>query len=135
MDRREWLRSAALIAAGVVAADQLELVERLGWKRRFFPGATLLGERADWLWRSVRQRGPSVIHVTSEDALSEVVRAFGGEFATDRPATEHLWASRAGAVLGVPVYTHLSVKIPTPADGGWQMMCDAHNPRLVRMTA
>ena len=39
MNRREWLRGAALISAGVVAADQLDLVERLGWKRRFFAGA------------------------------------------------------------------------------------------------
>lgn len=39
MNRREWLRGAALIGAGVVAADQLELLDRLGWKRRFFAGA------------------------------------------------------------------------------------------------
>lgn len=38
MNRREFARRAALIVAGVAAADQLELVEKLGWKRRFFPG-------------------------------------------------------------------------------------------------
>ena len=39
MNRREWLRGAALISAGVVAADQLDLLDRLGWTRRFFAGA------------------------------------------------------------------------------------------------
>lgn len=36
MDRRQFLRNAAIIAAGVVAADQLELLERLA-PRRIFP--------------------------------------------------------------------------------------------------
>lgn len=36
MDRRAFLRNAGLLAAGVVAANQLEVVERLGWRRRFF---------------------------------------------------------------------------------------------------
>lgn len=38
MNRRAFFRNASLLAAGAVAADQLELVERLGWKRRFFAG-------------------------------------------------------------------------------------------------
>jgi hypothetical protein len=38
MNRRDFLRRSALITAGVVAADQLELVERLGWTRKLFPG-------------------------------------------------------------------------------------------------
>lgn len=38
MNRRQFLRNASLAAAGVVAADQLELIERLGWTRRLFPG-------------------------------------------------------------------------------------------------
>lgn len=38
MHRRDFLRRASLLAAGVVAADQLDLVERLGWRRRFFSG-------------------------------------------------------------------------------------------------
>jgi hypothetical protein len=38
MERRDFFRRAALVAAGVVAADQLDLLERLTWKRRFFPG-------------------------------------------------------------------------------------------------
>lgn len=38
MNRRDLLRRASLLAAGAVAADQLELIERLGWTRRLFPG-------------------------------------------------------------------------------------------------
>jgi hypothetical protein len=40
MNRRDFLRRAALIAAGAVAADQLDLIERLGWRRKLFPGWT-----------------------------------------------------------------------------------------------
>jgi hypothetical protein len=40
MNRRDFLRRSALIAAGAVAADQLELIERLGWRRKFFAGWT-----------------------------------------------------------------------------------------------
>lgn len=38
MNRRDFLQRAGLIAAGAVAADQLDLLDRLGWRRRFFPG-------------------------------------------------------------------------------------------------
>lgn len=38
MNRRDFLRRAALVAAGAVAADQVELLDRLGWKRRLFAG-------------------------------------------------------------------------------------------------
>jgi hypothetical protein len=38
MDRRQFLRRAALVASGAVAADQLELLDRLGWVRRWFAG-------------------------------------------------------------------------------------------------
>jgi hypothetical protein len=38
MDRRDFLRRASLVAAGLVAADQLELLERLMFKRRLWPG-------------------------------------------------------------------------------------------------
>lgn len=37
MDRRLFLRNAALLAAGVIAADQVEIVERLAHQRRLFP--------------------------------------------------------------------------------------------------
>jgi hypothetical protein len=38
MNRRDFLRRASLVAAGAVAADQLDLIERLGWRRKLFPG-------------------------------------------------------------------------------------------------
>lgn len=38
IDRREFLRRSGLIAAGVVAADQLELLERLMHKKVFTTG-------------------------------------------------------------------------------------------------
>lgn len=38
MERREFLRRSTLIAAGVVAADQLEILDRLGWTRTLFSG-------------------------------------------------------------------------------------------------
>src|SRR6185503_5767847 len=39
LQRREFLRRMGLVAAGVVAADQLDLLDRLGWTRKFFPSA------------------------------------------------------------------------------------------------
>lgn len=39
MNRREWLQKAAVVAAGVVAADQLDLLERLAPRRLYFRGA------------------------------------------------------------------------------------------------
>lgn len=36
MNRRDFLARASLIAAGAVAADQMELIDRLGWKRSLF---------------------------------------------------------------------------------------------------
>lgn len=38
MNRREWLRNATLIAAGAVALDQLEVLERLAPRRLYFAG-------------------------------------------------------------------------------------------------
>lgn len=38
MNRRLFLRHAALLTASVVAADQMDIVERLGWTRRLFAG-------------------------------------------------------------------------------------------------
>lgn len=35
MNRREWLRNATLLAAGVIAADQLELLDRLAPRSLF----------------------------------------------------------------------------------------------------
>lgn len=39
MNRRLFLRNAAILAAGAVAADQLDLLDRIGWQRTLFPGA------------------------------------------------------------------------------------------------
>jgi hypothetical protein len=41
VNRREFLRRAAVVAAGSVAVDQLELLDRLGWKRTLFASAPL----------------------------------------------------------------------------------------------
>lgn len=74
MDRRAFLRGASLIAAGV-AVDQLELVERLGWTRRFFPGW-----RADeWSVTADGWPGPyagNTVYVTvsGHDAMGVVIR-------------------------------------------------------------
>jgi hypothetical protein len=38
MDRRAFLRRASLVAAGTVAADQLDILDRLGCVRSLFPG-------------------------------------------------------------------------------------------------
>jgi hypothetical protein len=38
MDRRRFFRNSAILAAGLVAADQLELLDRLGWERKLFSG-------------------------------------------------------------------------------------------------
>lgn len=46
MNRRAFLRNIALIGGGVVAADQLELLDRLGWVRTMFPSAGLQSGRA-----------------------------------------------------------------------------------------
>lgn len=45
MNRRDWLRRAALIATGAVAADQLELLERLTSPRVF--SSIDMGENLD----------------------------------------------------------------------------------------
>lgn len=39
MNRRDFLRNAAIIAGGFIAADQLELLERLAPRRLYFNGA------------------------------------------------------------------------------------------------
>jgi len=48
MNRRDFLRRASLIAAGIVAADQLELLEKLSWKRTMFPSGQL-DNTQDWM--------------------------------------------------------------------------------------
>jgi hypothetical protein len=41
MNRRGFLERAAQLLALGIAGDQLELVERLTWRRRFFPSAAI----------------------------------------------------------------------------------------------
>lgn len=41
MNRRDFLRRAAIVATGAVAADQLDLLERLTWRRRHFASVDL----------------------------------------------------------------------------------------------
>lgn len=36
MNRRDFLRRASLVASGAIAADQFELLDRLGWVPRLF---------------------------------------------------------------------------------------------------
>lgn len=62
MDRRAFLRNAAVVTAGVVAADQLELVERLGWSRRFFPG-----------WSPARNEDWRLVETTPFDEFDHAV--------------------------------------------------------------
>ena len=45
MNRRDWLKRTALLAAGTIAADQLELLDRLGWTRTVFPSISLGADR------------------------------------------------------------------------------------------
>lgn len=41
MNRRDFLQRATIVASGAVAADQLELLDRLGWVRRFFTSVAI----------------------------------------------------------------------------------------------
>lgn len=41
MNRRTWLKRSAMMAAAGVAADQLDLVDRLLWKRTLYPSIAL----------------------------------------------------------------------------------------------
>lgn len=55
MDRRRFLRNATIAAVGVVAADQLELLERLGWTRRLFAGWS--GDDTEYVQRILDRGG------------------------------------------------------------------------------
>lgn len=46
MNRRDFFKKASIVAAGIVAADQLEILDRLGWTRKLFPSAAILEEEA-----------------------------------------------------------------------------------------
>lgn len=40
MNRRDFLRRSAVVAGGLIGADQLEILERIGWRRTLFPGVS-----------------------------------------------------------------------------------------------
>lgn len=94
MNRRDFLRRSALVAAGVVAADQLDVLDRLGWKRRFFPGwsrAAFAGtEDTTWLASHPLQQEPIIV----------VVDQYGQEIA------------RSGAVGGVAEFSTVMIAAP-----------------------
>lgn len=76
MNRREFLRRAALIAAGAVAADQLELLDRLGWTRSLFPGV------GNGLWSGAVSAGEPFSMAMFDRILQEayckpMIEAFG----------------------------------------------------------
>lgn len=54
MNRRDFLRNCAIIAGGVIAADQLELLERLAPRRLYFGGADF----AEGQWQLHQHYGP-----------------------------------------------------------------------------
>jgi hypothetical protein len=55
MNRLQFLKRCAVIAGGLVAADQIELLERLTWKRRFFSVGH--NRRPDWDYFGARNFG------------------------------------------------------------------------------
>lgn len=62
IDRRTFLRRAAVLTTGVVAADQLDLIERLGWRRRFFAGTSFqLRDQHGRLFTLDKEQGKSQI--------------------------------------------------------------------------
>jgi hypothetical protein len=87
MDRRDFLRRCALIAAGVVAADQLDLLEMLA-PRRLFPGAafetsTTVTTLADLYRKTNTEVAMALRHMTEEykwfQQYPAVVKASGNE--------------------------------------------------------
>lgn len=65
MNRRDFLRRSTLIAAGVVAADQIELLERLA-PRRLWPSIAMTSDRyEDW--------NHGLIDVTNESFKPQLV--------------------------------------------------------------
>jgi hypothetical protein len=94
MDRRTFLRRSALVASGLVAADQLDLLARLGWVRRFFPSVavdrgTVCGTSAQWdaLLQEDYLRA-SIVHAIN------TVTPFRTQFLAPTPRTR-LWTVRA----------------------------------------
>lgn len=86
MNRRDFLGRVSLIAAGAVAADQLELIERLGWKRKLFPGWSRPGE----LWvHLIDQQGAIVGRAPCVDGVARFPILGGSPPGPLRFAYEH----------------------------------------------
>ena len=95
MNRRDWLRGAALLTAGVVAADQLELVERLGWKRRFFAGADWNQNPYGMTDQHGRRYAASMFRVGPQDSIATLR---SGELVTNNIGTVLKWDTKSVAV-------------------------------------
>lgn len=78
MDRRRFLRNAALLAAGIVAADQLALLEHLEPRRLLFPGWSPPAPKG------IREQLADVIYNISpvETPLTSMKRLSGSTFYT-----------------------------------------------------
>ena len=81
MDRRAWLKRMGLMAAAGVAADQLELLDRLNWKRTLFQSAPIGGQITPDVWD---QRG----------FLNYSFQFGGPDLISEAPATNHLGGRR-----------------------------------------
>lgn len=80
MNRREFLRNAAIIAAGAIAVDQIELLERLAPRRLLFPGADF-GPRTHFVtveqWdRLLREHyiTPMLLAINTPTPLRDIIR-------------------------------------------------------------
>lgn len=65
INRRDFLRRSAILTSGIIAADQIELLERLTHQRRFFPSGQLdnwtetfiaVSEFRDGIWTELGRR-------------------------------------------------------------------------------
>lgn len=88
---------------GAVAVDQLEVIERLGWRRRFFPSAGIRSDYAELLDHSGRviQRVPildreSVMFGPVDPSVRNVRARIVSTGAM--PATFTVWMDRTGLV-------------------------------------
>lgn len=132
MDRRLFLKRSAIIATGAIAADQLELLERLTHVRRLFPSASLVPEPTK-LWIRV---------FTAPDAYADypIVRQNGTLFilgASIRPQRrgayyQHMaMVSSNGRQYQVGMVDERTVKVSPLADQP-RMLLDAPRRELYR---
>jgi hypothetical protein len=79
MNRRDWLRRAAILAGGAIAADQIELIERLtpkryvqGWRKPYYYTVRTGLPPVQWrmLNSGVVPNKSRIVQVTREDFAS-----------------------------------------------------------------